>query len=387
MRIRRCAVVYFEPREQVEFDLAQLLGGGDGLHRERRWLALAPHLGTEVEVDGGERELLGTLSPGQWIEAVSIDADGATLARLLREGLIVSDAPEHAAMRERDESLRRTYWHPLAATLHAFTRWSGVDTVQNQKDSGTETAVAMRQVLGAPPVEAARRVEDDARVHLPRIAPTSFDDLLARRATCRNFDASRTLPFDVFAQVLQRVFAAQAEVRVTEDTVFLKKNVPSGGGLHPTETYLLVQRVEGLEPGLYHYHPVQHALVALPRHCERPLRDVAEAMLSGQDWFADAAAHLVLVPRFARTNWKYRNHAKAYRALLLDVGHISQAVYMAATEAGLAAFVTAAINEVDTEAVFALDGVTQSPVAVMGVGWRSATLDTAEFDPNKVVWP
>ena len=62
-------------------------------------------------------------------------------------------------MRARDEALRGTYWHPLAATLHAFTRWSGVDTVQNMKDSGTETAVQMRDVLGAPPVEAARRAE------------------------------------------------------------------------------------------------------------------------------------------------------------------------------------------------------------------------------------
>ncbi|MBR7508656.1 nitroreductase family protein, partial [Mycobacterium tuberculosis] len=76
------------------------------------------------------------------------------------------------------------------------------------------------------------------------------------------------------------------------------------------------------------------------------------------DWFADAAVHLVLVPRYARTYWKYRNHAKAYRALLLDVGHISQALYMAATERGMAAFVTAAINEGDTEVAFGLDGIT-----------------------------
>ncbi len=110
-------------------------------------------------------------------------------------------------------------------------------------------------------------------------------------------------------------------------------------------------------------------------------------MVSGQDWFSNAAAHLVLVPRFARTQWKYRNHAKAYRALLLDIGHISQALYMAATERGLAAFVTAAINDVDIEQAFGLDGITQGPVAVVGVGWRSGTLTTTEFDPNRVVWP
>ncbi|MDR0184603.1 putative peptide maturation dehydrogenase [Lysobacter arvi] len=385
MRIRRCAVVYFEPREQVEFDLSLLLTGGDGLNRERRWLALAPHLGKEVEVDGEERELLGVLSPGQWIDADSIEADKHVVARLLREGLIVSDAAEHADLRERDESLRRTYWHPLAATLHAFTRWSGVDTVQNQKDSGTETAVAMRQVLGAPPVEAARRVDHDARVHLPRIAPTAFDDLLARRATCRNFDASRSLPFDTFAQVLQRVFAAQAEVRVTDDTVFLKKNVPSGGGLHPMECYLIVQHVDGVAPGLYHYQSQEHALEPLPSPA-KPLRDFVMDMVAQQHWFADAHVVVLLSPRFDRTFWKYRHHAKGYRVVALEGGHLSQTLYLAATDAGLGAFITGAINEVELEQAFGLDPIHQGALAICGFGWRGPVMETAELDPAERVW-
>ena len=31
-----------------------------------------------------------------------------------------------------------------------------------------------------------------------------------------------------------------------------------------------------------------------------------------------------MAPRWRRNFWKYRNHAKAYRALLLDAGHLSQ---------------------------------------------------------------
>lgn len=385
MRIRRCGVVYLEPREQVEFDLSILLTGGDGLTRERRWLALAPHLGKEVEVDGEARELLGALSPGQWIEAGSIDADAELLARMLREGLIVSDAPEHAAMRERDESLRRTYWHPLAATLHAFTRWSGVDTVQNQKDSGTETALRMREVLGAPPVEAARRADEGARQKLPRLAPTSFDDLLARRATCRNFDPSREVPYETFAQLMQRVFAAQAEVRVTDDTVFLKKNVPSGGGLHPMECYLIVQHVDGVEPGLYHYQAQEHALepVAGPG---RPLREFVMDMVAQQHWFADAHVIVLLSPRFDRTFWKYRHHAKGYRVIALEGGHLSQTLYLAATDAGLGAFITGAINEVELEQAFGLDPIHQGALAICGFGWRGQVMETAELDPAERVW-
>lgn len=386
MKIRRCAVLYLEPREEVEFDLNVLMTGGDGLRRERRWLALAPHRGEEVAVDAVERELLGALSPSQWVDAASVDgADAEALTRLIEQGLVIADSDEHAKWHQRDEALRATYWHPLGATLHAFTRWSGVDSVQNMLDSGTETAVSMREVLGAPPVEAARRSEDSARLALPRIPPNHFDDLLARRATCRNYDATRPLPFDLFAQVLQRVFAAQAEVRVTEDTVFLKKNSPSGGGLHPMEAYLIVQHVDGVAPGLYHYQAQAHALEALPAPA-KPLREFVMDMVAQQHWFADAHSVVVLAPRFDRTFWKYRHHAKGYRVVALEAGHLSQTLYLSATEAGLGAFITGAINEVQLEEAFGLDPIHQGALAICGFGWRGPVMEVAELDPAGAVW-
>ncbi|HEY5781584.1 MAG TPA: putative peptide maturation dehydrogenase [Lysobacter sp.] len=386
MQVRRCAVLYIEPREEISFDLGVLMSGGDGLRRERCWLALAPHVGAEIEIDEVERELLGALSPSQWVDAASlVGYPPAALKRLLKEGLLIANDERHAAMRARDEALRDTYWHPLAATLHAFTRWSEVDAVQNMKDSGTETAAQMREVLGAPPVEAAARSEEAGRLPLPRIAPNDFDHLLARRVTCRNFDAGRKLPFDLFAQLLQRVFAAQAEVRVSEDTVFLKKNVPSGGGLHPMECYLIVQHVEGVAPGLYHYQAQQHALEPLGAP-DKSLREFMMDMVAQQHWFADAHVMVLLSPRFDRTFWKYRHHAKGYRVVALEAGHLSQTLYLAATEAGLGAFITGAINEVELEKAFGLDHVHQGALAICGFGWRGEVMETAELDPAGVVW-
>ena len=392
MRIRRCGVAYIEPREESEFSLDLLLTGGDGIRRDRRWLALAPHLGDEVEVDAAERELLGALSPTQWIDPDTLEAEaGTALPRLIDLGLVVTDAAEHAALRQRDEALRGTYWHPLAATLHSFTRWSGVNTVKNSQDSGTETAVAMREVLGAPPVEAATRAAAGDAVTLPRIPPNDFDALLARRATCRNFDAQRKVPFEQFSQLLQRVFAAQAEVRVSDDLVFLKKNVPSGGGLHPMECYLIVQHVEGVAPGLYHYQSTAHALepLAVPEGRSWDgdgLRDFVMDMVAQQHWFADAHVLVILAPRFDRTFWKYRHHAKGYRVVALEAGHLSQTLYLSATEAGLGAFITGAINEVQIEQAFGLDPIHQGALAICGFGWRAQTMETAELDPNGEVW-
>jgi putative peptide maturation dehydrogenase len=392
MQVRRCATVFLEPREEVGFDLEVLLSGGAGLRRDLCWFALAPHRGEELEIDAVEREVLGAFSPSQWLSDAELAVHpDAAVQRLLAEGLLISDAPQHAYWRQRDDKLRDAHWHPLASTLHAFTRWTEVDAVQNTKNSGTETAVQMREVLGAPPVEAARRNDGNGQLTLPRIAANDFDRLLARRVTCRNFDPARNVPFELFAQMLQRVFAAQAEVRVSDDTVFLKKNVPSGGGLHPMECYLIVQHVEGIAPGLYHYQSVEHALEPLPAPAGRSwedggLRKFVQDMVAQQHWFADAHVVVLLSPRFDRTFWKYRQHAKGYRVVALEAGHLSQTLYLSATDLGLGAFITGAINEKELERAFGLDHVSQGALAICGFGWRGAEMTTAELDPNELIW-
>jgi putative peptide maturation dehydrogenase len=384
VRIRRCWLLWLEPRETVHFALDSLLGGGDGLRREQRWLALAPHLGREIEVDAAQRERLGQLSAGDWIEA---DADDAVLQSLLDLGLVVSDGPAQAANRERDEALRAGHWHPLAALQHVFGRWSGVDVEQALEQIGTRRLDELVERLGAPPSHRHRPARAGEALPLPRVGPKALATLLAGRATCRNWDSERSLPLDRLASVLQQSFAAQAAQSVGERITLLKKVVPSGGGLHPTEAYLLLRRVDGLPDGFYHYDSLEHALRPLPAPAEADREALALRLLAGQRWFAGAQVLLFHVCRFARSFWKYRRHAKAYRAVTLDVGHLSQAIYLAATEQGLGAFVTAAINEVEIEQALGLDPLAESPLAVSGIGWRGSERRETEFDPLHAVWP
>lgn len=386
MRIRRCSILFLEPREEVAFDLDSLLGGGTGLRRQRRWLALAPHLQEEVEVDAAQRELLGAVGPVEWVQRSALSAHApAAITRLLKAGLLIADGRRHASHRERDAAFAAVHWWPLAALAHRFGRWQAVDSVSAMEENGTVTAEDLRDKFGPPPPAVGERTSAAQRLPLPKLAADAYEKRLAQRATCRNFDTQRPLPLELLARMLQRVPMAQAQVRVQEDTVFLKKHVPSGGSLHATEAYLLVQRVDGLAPGLYHYHPVDHALEPLPRP-PSPLAEYALRILAGQHWFAEAPVLLVLAPRYARSFWKYRNHAKAYRALVLDSGHLSQALYMSATELGLGAFVTSAINEIDIEQGFGLDPLAEGPLAICGFGWRDRRMRNAEFDPAGAVW-
>lgn len=387
MRVRRCKVLYLEPREEVAFDLGALLAGGDGIARTYRWVALAPHVGREVVIDAAAVHAIAGLGPERWVEEASLPQHvRLALPALLQAGLVVSDAPAHGSMQARDAALREAHWHPLAALTQAFTRWDAVDSSEAMRAAGTRTAGQLRQALGPPPPERIVPPSAGAPLPLPVPLPGPFDELLRRRATCRNFDQQRALPVAQLSQLLHRVFAAQAQVRVTGDTAFLKKNSPSGGGLHPVEAYLVVRQVEGMSPGLFHYDPVDHALRPLPSPAEA-LDALALAAVAGQDWFAGAHVMVVLAPRYARNFWKYRRHAKAHKAVVLEAGHLSQTLYLAATEAGLAAYVTCAINEACLDRAFGLDPLNEGALAVCGLGWRAPVMETMELDPLGAAWP
>ena len=389
MQIKRCAILLLEPREKLEFSLKSVTGGGDGLDAHIELFALAPHLGTEVRVTDAEANLLNSVFAAQWAEFDGLATRfGAELVRgLLAKGLLIGDDEASSDMRARDDALRAGYWQAHAAVSHYFGRWRGVLSGEDTANASLCSMAELFARLGAPPSHVLDRSPPEARIPLAPIEPTAIDDLLARRATCRNFDSSKSLDAATFSHIMRRVFGAQAAYEIHADNVVIKRTSPSGGGLHPTEAYLLVQRVEGIAPGLYHYHTIDHALEPLPPPKDDDLNALARLMVAAQHYYMNAPVMIVLASRFPRTFWKYRNHSKAYRVAILDAGHLSQTLYISATEFGLGAFITAAMNEIDVEQAFGLDPLVESPLAVVGFGHRGPECETFEFDPNRKVWP
>lgn len=388
MQVRRCAVVFIEPRERLGFDLGLLVAGGTGVESVREWVALAAHLDDEILLDIDEVRVLGQLSPGNWVSfgGSATESDKPALERLLRKGLVISDADDHENLRRLDEDIRDSHWRGFSAALHRHTRWHGVDTLEAERRFGSETDRPFLERLGSPEPPVCERVASSSRIALARPDDTALEDLIRQRVTCRNWDATKPLSSEDFSATMFRTFAARA-LSEEPGIEVMKRAVPSAGGLHPTEAYLLVQNVEGVAPGLYHYHPVDHALEPLGEIPAGDSAALALRMVAGQRHFMNAHVVVVLASRFRRTFWKYRNHAKAYRAVILDAGHLSQTLYLAATERGLAAFITAAVNERDIEEIFGLDPMLEGVLAVSGFGWRGALLDEVEFDPLGSVWP
>jgi putative peptide maturation dehydrogenase len=378
MRIRRCAVLYIEPREALGIDWTALFSGAASLAGKHSLVALAPHLGREVEIGLDDVKVLGAISHTVWLE----HADGAqrfgqdSIARLLAQGLLVSDDEADAANRARDDTLRSQHWRPLSALAHAFSRWEDVKVDTGAKVPSFQDLVDKH---GPPPPPTIERAPAEQSIRLPAPAGGALDDTLFRRYTGRNFDTQAALPLAVAARLLQRTFGAQELRKVAEEGFVFKKLSASGGSMHPIEAYVLVQRVDGVAPGLYHYHPVQHTLEPVTLMDAGQAAVLARQMVADQYWFADAPMLVVMAARVERNFWKYRNHLKALKALVLDGGHLSQNFYLLATEAGLAAFITAAVNEVNIERALGLDHLRDAVIAVCGCGMPSGLRETIEL--------
>ena len=139
--------------------------------------------------------------------------------------------------------------------------------------------------------------------------------------------------------------------------------VPSAGALYPIETYVVVNRVDGLTPGLYHFDIKENQLILLK---EGNLgRELCNAGL-GQEMLEDASCIFVWTATVERSKWKYRE--RAYRYIYMDAGHIGQNLYLAATALNLGCCTVGAFYDEEVDSLMGIDGRKEISVYLGAVG-------------------
>lgn len=108
------------------------------------------------------------------------------------------------------------------------------------------------------------------------------------------------------------------------------RNVPSAGARHALETYVFVNRVEGLLQGCYHYLPAEHELELLREDKDQISR--LSAAFCGQTFFGGSAVAFVWTAVPYRMEWRYGTMAE--KLILLDAGHVCQNLYLAGASIG-----------------------------------------------------
>jgi SagB-type dehydrogenase family enzyme len=155
-----------------------------------------------------------------------------------------------------------------------------------------------------------------------------------------------------------------AAAGVTADAKGLPlRTAPSAGGLYPIETYVVVNDVHALEPGIYHYFPLQHSLEVLRKGDYS--NAVAHAALD-QRMAKNAGAVLIWTAVLERCTWKYRQ--RAFRYIYLDAGHIGQNVALAAEGMGLGACAIGALYDDEVNELVGADGEEETAVYMTCVG-------------------
>lgn len=386
-RVRRPRFICFFFDDFPFLDVGLLLRGTVEPVTARQAYALSILRGETIELTADEFDLVASTPSDDWVEAV--DAD--TTRELARKGVLLSDEddPQLQALRSRHDALESLGWNLEAALYFFLTKWRGIDLrrLAGQDEAAdllpptTEAVQAFVDRFGPPPPAFAPAAAPRAVRELPLLERDGdLYDVLMRRGTTRSFDRAASIPLSELAIVLRYVFGYHGYVPLLGQVTTLKRTSPSAGGFHPIEAYAVITAVDELDPGLYHYDGSEHALELLSPLGVDEARAAATDFVCGQTYFADAHVLVVLAARFDRAFWKYRNHRKALAALLMDAAHLSQTLYLVATELGLGAFVTAAINNGDIEERLGIDGYREGVLAVCGFGRPAA--ERSPFDPE-----
>ena len=143
------------------------------------------------------------------------------------------------------------------------------------------------------------------------------------------------------------------------------RTVPSGGAMHPFETYLLINRVESITPGLYRYLAIEHKLLPITTEAKDFPEKINE-ICHKQSFVGKSAVVFIWSARPYRTEWRYGEDS--LKDILMSVGHICQNLYLAceAINSGTCAIV--AYNQDKLDEFIDVDGDSEISLYVAPVG-------------------
>ncbi len=216
--------------------------------------------------------------------------------------------------------------------------------------------------VSEPPAD--KPAPDDAK-RIDLVPPDEFEfrevstqDAIGARRSVREFsDAPLTLK--------ELSFLLWATQGITGSNGGLPlRAAPSGGARYPFETYVAVNRVEGLASGVYRYLVSHHQLVLL-RNSDA-ISDELTTACYGQQHVGDAAVTFAWAAIPERTEWQYAYLSP--KLIAVEAGHICQNLYLAsgAIQAGCCALL--AYDQASVDRLIEVDGTDEFVVYAGCVG-------------------
>lgn len=142
------------------------------------------------------------------------------------------------------------------------------------------------------------------------------------------------------------------------------RTAPSGGARHPFETYLSINRVEGVRPGLYRYLPLQHRLLLLAE--DNGLQTKLTKACFNQKFVQKSAVVFIWTAIPYRTEWRYS--ILSHKIIAIDAGHLCQNLYLASESIAAGTCGIGAYQQKEIDELLGVDGEEEFTVYLASVG-------------------
>jgi SagB-type dehydrogenase family enzyme len=144
--------------------------------------------------------------------------------------------------------------------------------------------------------------------------------------------------------------------------------VPVGGSTNAYETYLAINKVAEIDPGIWRYLPLTHQMMFVKKVEDLPdqIADTFNNPSQNQSYAAKAAALFFWACLPYRGEWRYKE--TAHKILLIDLGHIGQQLYLATEALGCGCCEIGGYHQKKADALIGVDGEDEFTVLCAAVG-------------------
>ena len=140
------------------------------------------------------------------------------------------------------------------------------------------------------------------------------------------------------------------------------KVVPSAGMCHCIETYLYIDKVEGIEKGIYRYLPVEQTLLEV--NTEPGLSKKINHAIFGQLWDSAVVFLWSAIPY----KIEYGYSTVAHKMVAFEAGHVCQNLYLAAESISCGCCAIGAYYQDEVDALAEVDGENEFIIYIGVVG-------------------
>ncbi len=229
-----------------------------------------------------------------------------------------------------------------------------------------ETKYSRQNILAQPRISYEKagpfKQYTDSRKLIPlpdkiQTQPSDIWETFKKRRSERNFKSS-PLETDQFYGL---IFASQGVTQKHGD--YLLRTAPSAGALYPFETYIMVNRVEGIDTGIYYLNIYKNHLMQLS---DKNLSRQLSSSCLDQTMVAESAAVFIWTAVPGKSQWKYNE--RAYRYIYLDAGHVCQNLSLAATALELGCCSIGAFFDDEVNRIIGVDGIKETAIYLAVIG-------------------